>query len=111
MQHTDVYLSKQLELPQLDSLYSKKDDLHFDSNNQIRRKLSIFHLVHIDSNSQRQLISMILNNENFIPKKDLSLWKIYTFFRAMSPMCKNNSNVQHFFGEFRFRLFGAPSVL
>ena len=70
VQHTDVYLSKQLELPQLDNLYYL-DNLHFDSNNQIRRKLSIFHLVHIDPNIQRQLIPMILNNENFIPKKDL----------------------------------------
>ena len=71
VQHTGVYLSKQLELPQLDSLYSKKDDLHFGSNNQIRRKLSMFHLVHIDPNIQHQLHSMILNNENSIPKKDL----------------------------------------
>ena len=96
MQHTDVYLSKQLELPQLDSLYSKKDDLHFDSNNQIRRKLSIFHLVHIDPNIQRQLISMILNNENFIQKKDLFLIKkfISYFFRAMSLIFNNVPKVQ-----------------
>ena len=82
MQHTDVYLSKQLELPQLDNLYSKKDDLHFDSNNQIRRKLSIFHLVHIDPNIQRQLISMILNNENFIPKKELSFGSDKDYFEV-----------------------------
>ena len=74
VQHTHLYLLKQLELPQLDSPHSKKDDLHFGSNNQIRRKLSIFRLVHIDPNIQRQLISMILNNENSIPKKDLQ-WK------------------------------------
>ena len=87
VQHTDVYLSKQLELPQLDNLYSKKDDLHFDSNNQIRRKLSIFHLVHIDPNIQRQLISMILNNENFIQKKDLFfIKKIISYF-----LSKNSS--------------------
>ena len=111
MQHTDVYLSKQLELPQLDSLYSKKDDLHFDSNNQIRRKLSIFHLVHIDPNIQRQLISMILNNENFIPKKDLSLWKIYTFFRVMSPMCNNVRNVQLFLGSLGVAHWGTTGVI
>ena len=65
VQHSDVFFSMKLELPELDSLRSKSDDFHFDNNNQIRRKLSISLLFdHIDSNNPRFQQSTILDNWN-----------------------------------------------
>ena len=77
VQDIDDDLSKQLELLQMGSPHSKcryafhvgptQVDLHFDSNNQIRRKLSTFHLFdYIHSNNFCQLIStvLLLNNRS-----------------------------------------------
>ena len=44
-------------------------------------------------------------------KKPIFYQKLHLyFFRAMSPMCNNVPNVQHFFGEFRCCTLGAPGV-
>ena len=47
-----------------------------------------------------------------IDKKSLCFYQKFHlyFFGAMSPMCNNVPNVQHFFGEFRCCTLGAPGV-
>ena len=101
VQDIDDDLSKQLELPQLGSLHSKLDDLHFDSNNQIRRKLSNFHLYdYIHPSNSCQLIStfLLLNN------RSLFAWTNY--FREITWMTfpfQEDSAVRVSFPDFKKR--------
>ena len=63
VQDNHVCGSKKLELPQLGSLHSSlQTDLHFDSNNHIHHKQSIFHLAdYMDTNNRRLLVPTVQN--------------------------------------------------